>query len=70
MKKIDWEKIDKAEPEVLDILKKYDIQYAEATYLFMQLISFTCVDSGFPFEKFQRLVNEVASDFKASWPIG
>ena len=56
---ISQEKMDEAEKEIIQIMQKYDIQYDESA-----------LDSGFPFEKFQKMCNQLISDFKNDWPIG
>ena len=67
---ISQEKMDEAEKEILEVMRKHDIQYAESALICMNLLAFCAMDSQFPFEKFQRMCNELISDFKETWPIG
>lgn len=64
------EKLGKAESEILEVMQKYDVQYAESALICVNILAFTARDSGFPFEKFQRMCNELISDYKKEWPIG
>lgn len=64
------EKLSKAETEILEVMLKHDIQYSESAFICINILAFISRDSGFPFEKFQRMCNELISDYKKDWPIG
>lgn len=67
---LNQENMDIAEKQVVKLFNDRDIQYAEASIICMNILAFCAIESRFPFEEFQRLINELASDMKKKWPIG